>query len=57
MKRWLIGVIVLMAVGAAGGCALFERDKAASCDGTEKRVANKGKWNGEMSFGCRGPDL
>ena len=45
----VIGLIVLM----LGGCAYW-RDDAPSCDGSDKRPLNVGKWSGSMDFGCGG---
>ena len=46
---YAIGLIVLL----LGGCASW-LNEAPSCDGSDKRPLNVGKWSGSMDFGCGG---
>ena len=48
-----IGCVMGLLLLLMGGCASW-RDEMPSCDGSDKRPLNVGKWSGTMDFGCGG---
>ena len=42
--------VVVMFVAALAGCAAFRHDPP-SCDGTDRRTLNEGKWDPEYKLG------
>ena len=49
---------ILLVIGAValllGGCSTWGGNEPPSCDGSDRRPANIGKWSGIIELGCGG---
>ena len=51
--RGLVMALAVLAAMTLGGCASMRMEEPLSCDGSDKRPLNAGKWDGVFgSFGC-----